>query len=71
MGNTYPNPFQQGEGASIEVQVKEGDRGVLSIYNLSGQKIVSYPVNPGTQTITRNALDNSGSPCAQECVSIT
>ena len=64
LGNAYPNPFKQGSSASIAVDVKAGDSGSLGIYNLAGQRIASFAVQPGSQTVVWNGLDSRGTACA-------
>jgi len=64
LGSVYPNPFQSGTAVSIPVEVKAGDSGELSIYNLSGQHVASFPLQQGSHTISWNGLDTSGKSCA-------
>lgn len=64
LGSVYPNPFQSGTAVSIPVEVKAGDSGELSIYNLSGQRVASFPLQQGSHTISWNGLDTSGKSCA-------
>ncbi len=64
LGSAYPNPFHSGASASIPVEIKAGDSGDLSIYNLAGQRVASFPVQQGSQTLAWNGLDTSGKACA-------
>ncbi len=64
LGNVYPNPFLSGSQASIPVEIKAGDSGDLSIYNLAGQRVASFGVNPGYHTLSWNGLDRQGKACA-------
>lgn len=64
LGNAYPNPFKQGQNAAIAVDIKSGETGVVSIYNLSGQLVRSYRVQPGSHVINWNGRDTRGNACA-------
>lgn len=64
LGKVYPNPFRQGQPACIDVDVKEGDSGILSVYNIAGQKISSYPLQAGSHTVVWNGRDSQGRICA-------
>jgi hypothetical protein len=55
MSNAYPNPFRVGRNTTINVDIKEGDAGTVTIYNLLGQVVKTYKVNEGQHTLTWNA----------------
>lgn len=63
MRNAYPNPFRAGSGTTIEVAVKAGDNGTVTIYNILGQVVKTFPVNEGTNNLTWNARDSKGTLC--------
>jgi len=63
MRNAYPNPFRAGSGTTIEVAVKAGDNGTVTIYNILGQVVKTFPVNEGTNNLTWNARDSKGNLC--------
>jgi len=57
--NSYPNPFNP--STTIVFSVKENETAQLSIYNLKGQIVKSYPIfNAGNHTTVWKGLDNSG-----------
>lgn len=64
MRNAYPNPFKAIGNTTIEVDVKENDKGRVAIYNIVGQEVISFPVVPGNNNITWNGKDSSGKTCA-------
>jgi len=61
MGEAWPNPFKA--SANVEVSLKAGETGILTVYNLTGQIIRSYQVNEGIQTINWDGKDRSGRSC--------
>ncbi|HQO68124.1 MAG TPA: T9SS type A sorting domain-containing protein [Candidatus Syntrophosphaera sp.] len=61
--NAYPNPFKLGSSTTIEVDVKAGETGTLSIYNLSGQLVRSFTVNEGAHSLGWNGRDSKGAVC--------
>jgi len=63
MNNAYPNPFRAGEGTTIKVNVKAGDNGTVTIYNILGQVVKTFPVNQGSNNLTWNARDSKGNLC--------
>jgi len=63
MNNAYPNPFRAGEGTTIKVDVKAGDNGTVTIYNILGQVVKTFPVNQGSNNLTWNARDSKGNLC--------
>jgi flagellar hook assembly protein FlgD len=63
MDNAYPNPFRAGDGTTIKVDVKAGDTGTVTIYNILGQVVKTFPVNQGTNNLKWNARDSKGNLC--------
>jgi len=63
MDNAYPNPFRAGDGTTIKVDVKAGDNGTVTIYNILGQVVKTFPVNQGSNNLTWNARDSKGNLC--------
>ncbi len=63
MRNAYPNPFQVNGNTTIEVAVKEADAGTVTIYNILGQVVKTYSVNPGINNLTWNGKDSKGNTC--------
>jgi len=57
--NNYPNPFNP--ETTIKFSVKESETAKLSIYNMKGQNVKSYPVfNSGNHSALWDGLDNYG-----------
>lgn len=63
IANAYPNPFKANTNTTIEVTIKEGESGTISIYNVLGQVVKTYSVQTGTHNITWNGRDNRGNVC--------
>ncbi len=61
--NAYPNPFKANGSTSIEVSLKRGENGTLTIYNLAGQVVRTYSIGEGSQTINWNGKDSLGQAC--------
>jgi hypothetical protein len=57
LNSAYPNPFRIGGSTNIEVAVKSGETGTVTIYNSRGQIVKVFPVNAGTQILN---WDGSG-----------
>jgi len=55
--SNYPNPFNPSSTISFEIQ--EGEKGIMSIFNLKGQLIESGEFNAGNHHYTWNADDQS------------
>ena len=53
----FPNPFNP--NTSISFDIKEGETGVLSIYNIKGQLIVTKEFQTGSHSYTWDARDHS------------
>lgn len=63
MKSAYPNPFRANSNTNIEVSVKAGESGTVTIYNVLGQVVKTYKVTEGTQIIDWNGRDNKGNAC--------
>jgi hypothetical protein len=63
MRSAYPNPFQSGTASTIEVALKAGETGTVSIYNVHGQVVRTYQVNEGYHSLIWNGRDASGNNC--------
>ncbi|MBW6514889.1 MAG: T9SS type A sorting domain-containing protein [Candidatus Syntrophosphaera sp.] len=61
--NAYPNPFKANSNTNIEVSIKEGETGSVTIYNVLGQVVKTFSVPYGTHTINWNGQDNRGNTC--------
>lgn len=60
----YPNPFRANTSTNIEVELKDGETGTVTIYNLQGKVVKVYDVTPGSHTITWNGTDSKGAACS-------
>ena len=63
MGNAYPNPFKQASSTSIDVRIKAGENGTVTIYNILGQAVKTFRVNEGDHKLTWNGKDARGNNC--------
>ncbi len=63
LNNAYPNPFKQGGSATIEVSVKAGESGTVSIYNICGQLVRTYAVKEGVHNLGWDGKDSKGAVC--------
>jgi len=63
LGDNYPNPFRMSSVTSLEVSVKAGERGSITIYNVLGQTVKTFSVGEGLHTITWNGTDDQGRAC--------
>ena len=63
MRSAYPNPFKAGSSTAIEVSLKAGEAGTVTIYNVLGQVVRSFSVNEGSHTINWNGKDSRGNAC--------
>ncbi|MBW6513583.1 MAG: T9SS type A sorting domain-containing protein [Candidatus Syntrophosphaera sp.] len=61
--NAYPNPFKTGNSTNIEVAIKAGENGIISIYNMQGQLVKTYKVSEGIHSIAWNGTDGKGKAC--------
>lgn len=48
----YPNPIHSGLTATIKANIATNENGILSIYNIRGQRIADYKLNSGHHEIT-------------------
>lgn len=66
MGNAYPNPFKANSNTNIAYEVKAGETGTITIYNIIGQVVKTVPVKETTApaTFTWNGRDSKGNVCA-------
>jgi len=60
----YPNPARLSEGVSFETKLKAHETGSLTIYNLKGQKVRSFTVNPAQPKLVWNGTDEHNTACA-------
>lgn len=59
----WPNPIPTDSIATIGVWVKKGETGTLGIYNLHGQELRTFLLEPGTHEIAWDGKDRHGSAC--------
>jgi hypothetical protein len=52
LNSAFPNPFRTGSSTSINVSIKTGETGTVTIYNILGQTVKTFPVTAGTHTLT-------------------
>lgn len=64
LGNAYPNPFNARTSTNIAMDVKAGETATLTIYNVLGQKVITYVRQAGSYTITWNGRDENGDACS-------
>lgn len=62
--NAYPNPFRANTSTSIGVDMKDGEHGTVTIYNLQGKIVKAYDVQPGSHTINWNGTDSNNNACS-------
>ncbi len=55
--SNYPNPFNP--ETTIEFSIKENEEGILTIFNLKGQKILSETFQTGNHKFTWNAMNQT------------
>jgi hypothetical protein len=63
MKNAYPNPFKANGSTTIDVSLKAGDNGTITIYNVLGQVVKTITVTEGNHTINWNGKDSKGNVC--------
>jgi hypothetical protein len=63
MKNAYPNPFKANGNTNIEVALKAGETGTVTIYNVLGQVVKTYSVNEGINNLTWNGRDSKNNAC--------
>lgn len=61
--SAYPNPFRANNSTNIEVSIKAGETGTLTIYNIMGQVVKTYSVAEGNHIIPWNGKDSQGNNC--------
>ena len=61
MKNAYPNPFKAGSSTNIEVALKAGESGTLTIYNVMGQVVKTVSLTEGSHMVSWNGRDAKGS----------
>jgi len=61
--SAYPNPFRANSSTNIEVSIKAGETGTITIYNIMGQVVKTYRVAEGIHTIQWNGKDSQGNTC--------
>jgi hypothetical protein len=64
LGNAYPNPFKANDGTVIDVDIKAGETGFVTIFNILGQAVRTFEVRQGAHAINWNGLDSSGNACS-------
>lgn len=62
--NAYPNPFTENGSTNIEVTVKQGESGTLTVYNIAGKAVKTFKVNEGLNPLSWNGRDSKGNVCA-------
>jgi hypothetical protein len=63
MMNAYPNPFNANGRTNIEVALKGGENGTVTIYNVLGQVVKTFNVTEGNHMINWNGRDSKGNAC--------
>ncbi|TDF74750.1 T9SS type A sorting domain-containing protein [Candidatus Syntrophosphaera thermopropionivorans] len=63
LNNAYPNPFRANNSTKIEVGIKAGESGTLTIYNIRGEIVKAIKVNEGYHTIIWDGKDSKGTTC--------
>lgn len=63
MRNAYPNPFKANANTNIEVAVKAGEAGTVTIYNILGQAVKTFKVTEGFHKLNWNGKDTKGNAC--------
>ncbi len=55
LGSAYPNPFYIDGSTNIDVSIKTGEAGNVTIFNILGQTVKTFPLTSGTHTLTWNS----------------
>lgn len=64
LANAYPNPFRMGsQQARIDVTVKNGENGSVTVYNILGQAVKTFKVTEGDNILRWDGRDNKGAAC--------
>ncbi|MDZ4182802.1 MAG: T9SS type A sorting domain-containing protein [Candidatus Cloacimonadaceae bacterium] len=61
--SAYPNPFKASGSVNIGVEIKAGDSGTVTIYNILGQAVKTFSVSEGIHNIIWNGKDSKGNAC--------
>jgi hypothetical protein len=61
--NAHPNPFHTNTYTDIIVEVKDGEKANLSIYNIRGQLLQTYTCHVGSNNIRWDGKDSYGNQC--------
>ncbi|MDD4309769.1 MAG: T9SS type A sorting domain-containing protein [Candidatus Cloacimonetes bacterium] len=64
MSNAYPHPFRMSEGTNIDVNVKAGEAGTVTVYNILGQVVKTFSVKEGSHKLNWNGRDSKNNVCA-------
>jgi hypothetical protein len=64
LSDAYPNPFRAGYGSSFKVDLKAGENGEITVYNVTGQVVKTMPVTPGYHTLNWDGKDSKGNSCS-------
>ena len=51
LSDAWPNPFRVGSTATIKANIAERESGTLTLYNLRGQCVASWPLSSGSHEI--------------------
>ncbi len=62
--NAYPNPFKANSSTTIEVALKAGENGTVTIYNVQGKMVKTFSVSEGTHNIVWNGMDSQNNACS-------
>jgi hypothetical protein len=68
LGNTYPNPFRMNSVTSLEVEVKAGESGRVTIYNVIGQTVKTFSVAKASTSLTGTAQTTRAGAAAAESI---
>jgi|GEM_PF-2660635 len=60
--SNYPNPFKN--STVIDLSIKGGEQGKLSIFNVRGQKVFEKEIGEGSHLIEWDGLDMNGKRCS-------
>jgi hypothetical protein len=63
--SAYPNPFHSASNVTFETNLKAGEQGTISVYNLKGQKVKSFAVNSQTTKYTWDGKNENNQRCAE------
>jgi len=63
LGNAYPNPFKASTRTTIDVNIKEGETGQVTIYNILGQAVQTFTKGAGYHKIVWDGKDSRGNAC--------